>query len=175
MVRTKKSKPDEQEEKKKKKFLLLILLACFSFAAAVLAGYAFLALTGNPNGESGSTIVEIAPDEGEDSGSVDASLRYKGFATLNSDEGVIELDFANPAKSRKSLTIDIVANVNGKDVVLATTDRIQPGHKIVTVKANSGQTIEKGNYQGKFVVHFYGDNNKEEIVNSEIEIKVYVK
>ena len=175
MARTKNPKQDEQEEKKKKKFLLLILLACFSFAAAVLAGYAFLALTGNPNGESGSTIVEIAPEDGEDSGSVDASLRYKGYATLNSDEGVIELDFANPAKARKSLTIDIIATVDGKDITLATTDKVEPGHKVVNVKANSGVSIKKGNYQGKFVVHFYGDNNKEEIVNSEIEIKVYVK
>ena len=85
------------------------------------------------------------------------------------------MNFINPGKSKKSMSLEIIANVAGEDVVLATTEKIKPGYKIQKIETERKFAIVEGVYDGKYRVHFYDEEGGEEIVNSEIKIKVYVK
>lgn len=164
----------------KNKKLPVIITATVVFAAAVAGGYFFQVFRNQSNQETpdseipNSSITKVE-DNGEEKGSVDASLKYAGYVTLLKDKNIITLNFTNPSKSKKSLKLDIVANIDGKDVTLAKTDVIRPGYKIDQVKYELGQEIPEGKYDGKFIVYFYNDQGNEEIVNSEIAINVYVK
>ena len=160
--------------KKKKKFPLVII-AIVTFAVAMAGGYLFqMALHGSEK-TSDSSIVKVEPEDDGEKNNVDVSLKYAGYATLLSDEKIITLNFTNPSKSKKSLSLEIVADVDGENIVLAETDMIRPGYKIDSVKYTLDREIPRGDYKGKFIVHFYNEQDKEEIVNSEIAINVYIK
>ena len=159
----------------KKKKLPFIIIAIVAFVAAVAGGYLFQMLQSDNKDNSNSSIMKVDPEEDEKEGDADVSLKYAGYVTLLSDEKLVTLNFTNPSKSKKSLSLEIVANVDGEDIVLAKTDKIRPGYKIDSVKSDLDREIPRGNYKGKFVISFYNDQDKEEIVNSEIAINVYVK
>ena len=159
------------EKKKKYPFIILAIVA---FAAAIAGGYIFRMIY--DSGEtSNSSIVKVESENDDGKSDVDVSLKYAGYATLLNDEKLVTLNFTNPSKSKKSLSLEIVADIDGEDVVLAKTDRIYPGYKIDSVKYTLDKEIPKGDYKGKFVVHFYNEQDEEEIVNSEIIINFYVK
>ena len=159
------------------KTIFPVIVAIVAFMVAVVGGYLFWYFQGkNVDTVSDNVSSELTTDGKEEAGSVDVSLRYAGYVTLHSDESYISLNFTNPIKSRKSLSLDIVANINDEDIVLAITDKLNPGDSIETVEYKLERNIPKGSYNGKFVVHFYNeDSGDEEIVNSEVEINVYVK
>ena len=158
--------------KNQKKKLPLIVLAVVAFLAAAAGGYFYLFLYHQEPSNSSITKIE---ESGEESGTVDASLQYSGYVTLLHEENLITLNFTNPAKSKKTLSLEIIANIDGEDITLAKTDKIAPGYKIDSVAYELDREIPQGNYKGNFIVHFYGDNGKEEIVNTRIGINVYVK
>ena len=160
---------------KKKKILPFIIIAIVAFVVAIAVGYLFLMIQQGSGGEPDSSIEKVQPEDDDKEGDVNVSLKYAGFATLLSDEKLITLNFTNPSKSKKSLSLEIVAEVDGESIVLAKTDKIHPGYKINSVKYTLDREIPKGDYKGKFIVHFYNEQNKEEIVNSEILINIYVK
>lgn len=158
----------------KKKKYLFIILAIVAFVAAIAGGYIFWMI--HDSGEtSSSSIVKVESENDDEKSDVDVSLKYAGYATLLNDEKLITLNFINPSKSKKSLSLEIVADVGGENIILAKTDRIYPGYKIDSVKYTLDKEIPKGDYKGKFIVHFYNEQDKEEIVNSEIIINIYVK
>ena len=158
----------------KKKKYLFIIPAIVAFVAAIAGGYIFRMI--HDSGEtSNSSIVKVESENDDGKSDVDVSLKYAGYATLLNDEKLITLNFINPSKSKKSLSLEIVADIDGEDVVLAKTDRIYPGYKIDSVKYTLDKEIPKGDYKGKLIVHFYNEQDKEEIVNSEIIINIYVK
>ena len=150
----------------------IIILAVVAFLAAAAGGYFYLSLSHQKSSNSSITKVE---ETSEESGTVDASLQYSGYVTLLSEEDLITLNFTNPARSKKTLSLEIVANIDGEDIILAKSDKIKPGYKIDSIKYEPSRQIEKGNYKGYFLIHFYGDNDKEEIVNSRVAINIYVK
>ena len=78
-------------------------------------------------------------------------------------------------KSKKTFNLEIVADINGENLVLAITDKIRPGYKIDSVKSALDREVPKGDYKGKFIVHFYNEQGKEEVVNSEIAISIHVR
>ncbi len=131
--------------------------------------------TDNDGKTPDSFITKVDSGDNEEHSNADVSLQYAGSATLLTDEKLITLNFTNPAKSKKSLSLDIIAEVDGEDVILAKTGIIRPGYKIDSVKYTLDREIPKGEYKGKFIVHFYNEQDKEEIVNSAITISVYVK
>lgn len=158
-----------------KKKPLLMIIVIVAFVVAMIGGYLFQVILSGGDENLNSSITKVeSEDDGERNG-VDVSLRYAGYATLLSDEDLIALNFTNPAKSKKSLSLEIITNIDGEDVLLASTDKIRPGYKIDSVKYVSDREIPMGDYDGKFIVHFYNEQDKEEIVNSEIAIKIYVK
>lgn len=160
--------------KKKKKFPFIII-AIVAFVAAIAGGYLLRMILHGSEETPNSSITQVESEDGDEKSDVDVSLKYAGYVTLLSDENLITLNFANPSKSKKSLDLEIVANINGEDIVLARTDKIRPGYKIDSVKYTLDKEIPQGNYKGKFIVHFDNEQDKEEIVNSEIAINVYVK
>lgn len=159
----------------KKRSFLVIIVTAVVFTMAAVGGYVCLLLLHDNNINSNSSITKVESENDAKKGDVDVSLQYKGYATLLTDEKLITLDFTNPSKSKKSLSLEIVANINGEDVVLAKSDRIYPGYKIDSTKSTLEQDIPKGNYQGKYIIHFYNEQDEEEIINSEIAINIYVK
>lgn len=160
-------------EKKKKS--LFILIAIVAFVAAVAGGYLFRMVMHHGEEDSNSSIIKVDSEDADEKSDVDVSLKYAGYTTLETDKNLITLNFTNPSKSKKSLSLEIVADIDGEDIVLAETDMIRPGYKIDSVKYTLDREIPKGDYKGKFIVHFYNEQDKEEIVNSEIAINVYVK
>lgn len=161
-----------KEKNNKQKKIILIISAVVIFLLAAAGGYFYFAIFREDS--SNSSITAIEGDDSE-AGSVDASLTYSGYATLISEDDLITLNFANPKKSRKTLSLDIVANIDGEDIVLARTAKVHPGYKIDGVKYELNRDLPKGTYQGRYIVHFYDDDDNEEIVNSKIEIKIYIK
>ena len=165
------------EKKNRKKNIILAfiiaILATFSAAAAI---YIYINLRSKDENPNPNVSVEKIESDGKDERNGEGvSLQYAGYVTLESDQDLITLHFANPSRSTKSLSLEIVANIDGSEVSLAKTDIIRPGNKITSAKYTSDKEITKGTYPGKFVVHFYGDEDKEEIVVTNIDIKVYVK
>lgn len=158
--------------RKKKKFLL-IFVAIVALGAAVAGWYFYQTIWHEETSDSSITKVESEPEDTE--GTVDASLKYAGYVTLFNDEKKITLNFTNPKKSKKSLDLEIVADINGETITLAKTAKIRPGYKIDSVKSILDYEIPEGNYKGKFIIHFYDSQGKEEIINSEITINIYVK
>lgn len=160
----------------KKKKLPFIIIAIVAFVAAIAGGYFICRMVFQHDDENiDSSITKVEPEEDDTEGDADVSLKYAGYATLLTDEKLVTLNFTNPSKSKKSLSLEIVANVDGEYIVLAKTDKIRPGYKIDSVKSDLDKEIPKGNYKGKFVIYFYNEQDKEEIVNSEIVINIYVK
>lgn len=158
-----------------KKNTSLIIIAIVAFVAAIAGGYLLQTINHGDN-ESDYTITRAEPDGNEETkGDTDVSLQYAGYATLHSDEKLITLNFTNPSRSKKGLSLEIVADINGENITLAKTDIIRPGYKIDSIKYKLNREIPEGTYNGKFVIHFYNEQDKEEIVNSEIKINFYVK
>ena len=153
----------------------VIVTTVVTFGLAAVGGYVYQMSQNGSEEIPNSSITKVEPEEDDKEGDADVSLKYAGYATLLSDEKRVTLNFTNPSKSKKSLSLEIVAEVNGESITLAKTDKIRPGYKIDSVKSNLDREIPEGNYKGKFVVYFYNDQDKEEIVNSEIAINVYVK
>lgn len=158
----------------KKKFPIFITIIVA--IAAVIAGGGFLyhMLQNNIDEVPDSSISKIEDDKDE-AGSVDVSLRYAGYATLDTEKNLVTLNFVNPKKSKKTFNLEIVADINGENLVLAITDKIRPGYKIDSVKSALDREVPKGDYKGKFIVHFYNEQGKEEVVNSEIAISIHVR
>ena len=162
--------------KKKIPPLVIVIVAIVAFAAAIAGGYLLRMILNSGEEAQSSFITKIeSEDDDKEKEDVDVSLQYAGRATLFTDEKIINLNFANPSKSKKSLSLEISVNVDGEDIVLAETNKIRPGYKINNVEYTLEREIPKGDYKGKFIVHFYNEQDKEEVVNSEIAINIYVK
>ena len=157
-----------------KKRPYLIIVAVLIFGVTLAGWYLWRQVQQEEDGSSGNSIVKVESD-GENDNSTNSSLMFAGYVKLLSDEKVITLNFTNPSKSKKSLDLEVVANIDGEDVVLAKSDIIRPGYRIEKLVYSSDRDIPKGDYKGKYIVHFFNERGEEEIVNSEIAIDVYVK
>ena len=164
---------------KKKKLPIIILAIAVPVAAvggAVLYGEFFSNHEDSEVIDIPEGIVEADEEDRKDDGSdSDVSMKYAGYVTLYNDDKYMTMNFTNPGKSKKSMSLEIIANVAGEDILLATTGKIRPGYKVNKVETERKYAIPEGTYDGKYRVHFYNEEGSEEIVNSEIKIKVYVK
>lgn len=86
----------------KKKFPIFI--TAIVAIAAVIAGGGFLyhMLQNNIDEVPNSSISKIEDDKDE-AGSVDVSLRYAGYATLDTEKNLVTLNFVNPKKIQENL------------------------------------------------------------------------
>lgn len=125
---------------------------------------------GEPDGGSPEVVEDVVKNDDKT-----ASMEYSGYITINTEENNIKLYFKNPIRSQKDIRIEAIGEVDGEDIKFFETGKIHPGEKIETIEYKSDKKIDTGRYEGKFIVHFYNDQGKEEIVNSEIKINIYVK
>ncbi len=168
---------NEEKKKQKKRFILLFIL-CLLFASISAFATVFLLLKTRPeDGKENNPDIAIVEtdDKGEKKNDSGVSLEYSGYVTFESEQNLVTLNFANPSRSTKSLSLEIVGNINGEEITFAKTDIIKPGNKITSAKYTPEKEIAKGRYDGKFVVHFYNEQDQEEIVVTNIDIKIYVK
>jgi hypothetical protein len=162
---------------KNKGFFPAVTASVVTFGVTVAGIYTIQTLTNNNNPIPNTSItkIESESEKNNEKSDADVSLQYAGSATLFTDEKIITLNFANPSKSKKSLSLEIIANINEEDVLLAKSDIIHPGYKIESIEYAQDREIQKGDYKGKFIVHFYDERDNEEVVNSEIAINIHVK
>ena len=91
---------------------------------------------------------------------------------INSNSSITKIESEN---DNEKDNVDVSLQYAGEDVVLAESDIIRPGYKIDSVKSFLEREIPKGDYKGKYIVHFYNEQDEEEIINSEIAINIYVR
>lgn len=161
-----------QKQTKDKRGLKIVLIffcvAIVTMALSIVIATLFQRLGGGGTSEPEEEVVVKNDDK-------TVSMEYSGRITVNSGDGTIKFYFKNPARSQKSVRLEAIGEIDGEEVVLFKTDKIAPGEKIEEARYESEEELKVGNYDGKFVVHFYGENGIEEIVNSEILVKVVVK
>lgn len=168
---------NEEEKRQKKRFILLFFL-CLIFASLSAFATVFLLLKTRPeDGKEDNPDVSVVEtdDKDEKKNESGVSLEYSGYATFESGQNLVILNFANPARSTKSLSLEIVGDINGEEISFGKTDIIKPGNKVTSIKYTPEKELPKGRYDGKFVVRFYDEQDNEEIVVTNIDIKVYVK
>lgn len=160
-----------------KKKLIAIIASAVTFVAAVIGAYAYQVYIHNKgNTNSNSSISKMESDENDGrNNNVGVSLEYSGYITILPEQKQINLYFANPSRSTKTIDIKLVATIDGEDIVLAQSDKIAPGYKIDAIKYELDREIPKGDYKGKIIVRFYNEQGIEDIVNSEISINVFAE
>ena len=115
------------EKRKKYPFVILAIVA---FVAAIAVGFLVVGILNN-TGEPNSVIVEAEPEENGTKAGVDVSLRYAGYINVLKNEKKITLNFTNPSTSKKSIRLELIANVDDEDIILGKSEIIRPGQKII--------------------------------------------
>ena len=113
----------------RKTTISITIIAIAAFGLAIAGGYLFQTILHGSEESPSSSITKVESEDDGGKSDVDVSLKYAGYATLLSGDKSITLNFTNPSKSKKSLSLEIVANVDGEDIVLANTDIIRPGYR----------------------------------------------
>ncbi len=163
------------------KLIVIFFVTAFSATVLAMAGaFLYEKITGNGNSNKPAESSAGSQNKSEPSpnytndGSSTASIEYSGNATVNTTENIVSFHFKNPSKSKKSISLKIVAIVNGEEIVIGKKDRLAPGDLVKELPYQPEKEIEKGNYDGKYVLHFYNEAGEEEIVNSEVLINIRV-
>jgi len=168
-------------KKSKRIILLLLLIALLAIAVAIWALFF-------------KTDTEIIPPDrvpavennaesipGDDTEKSDApagggsvNLTYSNQVVIDLDNNKATLYFASPNKSSHDVVLQIVV----RDNVIAQSGTIIPGNQIKELELVDGadKMLSKGEYDGKFIVHFYDKaNGNKDDVNTEIPINIEVK
>lgn len=101
------------------------------------------------------------------------SLEYIKEITIDLTEKTASLYFKNSGESLENAVLMLVI----QDTVILQSDLLPPGSSLTTMPLpEKGIPLQKGNYDGAFVVQFFHDNGEVSQVNSRIEgIQVKVK
>ena len=162
------------------KVVAIFILAAFSVAVLAMAGAYLVEKIGDNNSDkpkinsNNPSSQDDKPAADTSDGNSSASIEYSGKATVNTAEKAISLHFKNPSKSKKSISLVLVAIVDGEEVILGKKERLLPGDLIEKLDYNANTSLENGDYSGKYILHFYNEVGEEEIVNSEVLINVRV-
>ena len=160
-------------KKNTKRVILAFVISLLVTLVALLA-YAYF--------KGGKPVDDGAQQSGEDSKQEDepknengASFEYAGNATIDFGARMIELYFKNPLRSTRDIVLEVKCNVNGEEVTYAKTEQLKPGEEVKQLPLLSDKALAKGKHAGDFVLHFYNSDGQEEIVNSKININLFVK
>ena len=99
------------------------------------------------------------------------SMSFSDQVRINNKN--VSLYFKNPSKSIKDVVLELIIINNNKEISLVKSKFIKPGYLIDKMQIT--KEIDKGNYDGFFIIHYYNDSGKEEIVNSKISVKINVE
>ena len=155
------------------KLPVVFVIVAASTLVLIMAG-AYIYQLFNKKDEPTQSSYSSSEQDVEKNDEYTASMEYSGNVTINSDDGSIKLYFKNPEKSRKTVSLEIVGDINGQNTSIAEVKEIIPGEEIRNLQYDPSKGIEKGKYQGKFILHFYNDEGIEEIINSAIVVNIIV-
>lgn len=106
-------------------------------------------------------------------GSGSVSLTYSNEVSIDLSSGVVELLFANPARSNQDMVLQIVI----RDTVILQSGRITPGNQVTQLElsADAVSILSPGGYDGSMFVFYYDlVSGEKAIVNTEVPISVTV-
>ena len=160
-------------KKNTKRAILAFVISLLVTLVALLA-YAYFK-GGKPVDDGNQQSGENSEQEDEPKNENGASFEYAGNATIYYDTKLIELYFKNPLRSTRDIVLEVKCDVNGEEVTFAKTEQMKPGEEVKQLPLLSDVALSKGKRAGEFVLHFYNSEGQEEIVNSKININLFVK
>lgn len=102
------------------------------------------------------------------------SMSYSNVVSVDLKKKKIKLFFKNPSKSNQEIVLQIVIEQNGKEYVIAKTDRIPAGYSVYEMKLLNTSLV-KGGYKGKFSIAYYDEKTLEKaVLNTNIPITISV-
>lgn len=167
-------------KKTKRLIFLLLLIALFAIALAIWALF------------FRNNVEVIIPDRvpsiednaekipGDDSQKSDTTTDGGSVSPTFSNEVIVDLKnnkvnlyFANPNKSTHDIVLQIVVG----DTVIAQSGAIVSGNQIseLSLANNANKMLVKGEYNGKFILHFYDKTTGKIDTTANLEIEVIIK
>lgn len=149
--------------------LLLLLKQCSKEEPILVPDYAPQELEQNAEEIGDDDDTKLEHEEG--GGAV--SLHFQNGVKVDLSDGQVSLFFANPSRSTQDMLLQIVV----QNKLVAETGRLEPGNQIKTLTLEDGMSrvLQKGAYDGKFVIHYYDPvTNERAMVNTETPVTVTV-
>lgn len=135
-------------------FLVLVGWGMLSFLGGY--GHGKMTLTLRPDGHDPVSLEEDSkwkgPD-GEEGGRV--SLAYRDGVRLDRVSGQFSLYLANPDESSHDLTLRLVVESGGRELVLAESGRIRPGGSLLSLALKEGIQMAEGTYGASFHLDYF--------------------
>ena len=156
--------------KKKTKYIVLAFTISLLLTLVSLLAYAYI--TGNGKSDD-SEQTDNTSGQSEQKIEKAASIDYSDSVSVG--ENKLSLYFKNADRSSKNMSLEVVVFNGEERISLAKTGVLKPGEEIRELDLAADVDLAKGKYSGEFELHFYNDEGKEEIVDSKIKTKVFIK
>lgn len=112
----------------------------------------------------------------DDSSMRNVSLKYGGKVHVDIDDKKVKFYFSNPEQSNRDIKFDIVLILNNEEVTISSYGSlVKPGDEVENLNYIGPSDIKKGQYDGKFKVKFYNSKGIEEVLDSVINVSVFVE
>lgn len=119
---------------------------------------------------------ESLDDDGEEKmeapeGGGAVSMAYQQEVNISLSDGTVSMLFQNPAKSVNELSLQLIVESGGEEIVIARSGKIPPGYELQELEpVADAAELQPGIYHGKYrVLYFDPETGEEAMVNSEIE------
>jgi hypothetical protein len=135
-----------------------------------------LPIDGEQGGENGGGAGGGKVESEADGGFV--RMYYTTKAHVDLSDASIDIFFANPYKSNRSVVLELYITYMNKDYLVAKSGRVDAGYGLRTAtfneKINLVPTTDQRIYKGKYVVRFYDpDSGERAVVTSVIDEVVF--
>lgn len=157
--------------KKKTKYIVLAFTISLLLTLVSLLAYAYI--TGNGKSDDNGGQTDNTGGQSEQKIEKAASIDYSDSVSVG--ENKLSLYFKNADRSSKNMSLEVVVFNGEERISLAKTGVLKPGDEIRELDLATDLDLAKGKYSGEFELHFYNDEGKEEIVDSKIKTKVFIK
>ena len=153
-------------------FLILLIVICIGIIIFILMNkqkpdYAPIEI--DPN------VVETDKSGGKletSQGGGAVSLSYNSKVEINLNDKKVTLKFKNPYKSTQNMKLQVII----EDNTIAESELIPPGYSIYNLDLKDNIILKKGNYEGKFKIQYYSEENQENaIIDTDIPVEISVK
>lgn len=156
--------------------LTIILIIVIIICIGVIVYLLFFKNTNSKEyapGINDKNIIKIDEKSNNSSGSV--NMIYSKNVKVNLKDKKININFKNPNGSNQMIVISIVANVNGEDIEIGSTDRLPSGYGINEVNLKENTDLNVGTYDGYFYINYYQNDTEEmAVINTKIPVKIEI-
>lgn len=162
---------------------LIIILCIITVGSLALTGYLLFGGTWlKPDYAPGTIDTNAIPDPDDSEkmkssgGGGAVSLSYSNIVAVSLKTNKLKLYFKNPSKSNQDMVIQVFINKNGKETLIAKSNRLPAGYIIKSLDLESNVKLTKGGYNGLFKVYYYNsDTDERAVLDTNIEIKLEVQ